>query len=298
MKHATFDNRTLITILLSAFALSGCGGPEPVTADRFERSDHLIAVIEGNVLESAQLEKIVTIDHSRLAAEVGSAMPPAKVLIFSNPVLESQILSLSPLAAIDLPLRVLAYESVTDNSTRIAFNSFDYIRSRYRLDDNPGLLSAFDNTLSVALEGIEQSDIQPFKDNSMQPDGIVTLDSPFNFEETVQRLVAAIDSQDDTVWFGRVDFQARGNDVGMELAPALLLLFGAPAPGARAMADAPTLGLDAFCQKLLIWEDDAGVVRVSFNDLLAIAERQGVPKTVALRVINRRLTSTFRGALE
>jgi uncharacterized protein (DUF302 family) len=64
------------------------------------------------------------------------------------------------------------------------------------------------------------------------------------------------------------------------------------------MADAPTLGLDAFCQKLLVWEDESGAVQVSFNDLLAIAERQDVPKAVALRVINRRLGSTFSGALE
>ena len=97
---------------------------------------------------------------------------------------------------------------------------------------------------------------------------------------------------------GKVDFQERAKDVGIELRPARLLLFGAPAPGAKAMADAPTLGLDAFCQKLLVWEDQAGVVQVSFNDLLAIAERQGVGKSVALRVINRRLKSTFSGALE
>ena len=75
-------------------------------------------------------------------------------------------------------------------------------------------------------------------------------------------------------------------------------MFGAPAPGAKAMAKAPTLGLDAFCQKLLVWEDAAGTVRVSFNDLLALADRQGVPKSLALRVINRRLKATFSEALE
>ena len=88
----------------------------------------------------------------------------------------------------------------------------------------------------------------------MQPDGIVALDSPFDFKTIVQRLVSAIDGQDDTVWFGRVDFQERGVENGIELPPALLLLFGAPAPGAKAMAEAPTLGLDVFCQKLLIWD--------------------------------------------
>ncbi len=285
-------------ILSLAFVFSGCGGPEPVTAGRYEASDSLISVMEGNVSGSAQLEKIVTIDHSRLGAEAGSVMPPAKVLIFSNRTLESQLVKINPLAAIDLPLRVLAYESVADNKTKVAFNSLEYISSRHNLEKHQDLKPIFDDTMSVVLQGVEQEQIQSFENDNMQPDGIVTLVSPLDFEGTVNRLVAAIDSQDDTVWFGKVDFQERGKDVGIELRPARLLLFGAPAPGAKAMADAPTLGLDAFCQKLLVWEDEAGVVHVSFNDLLAIAERQGVPKAVALRVINRRLKSTFSGALE
>jgi uncharacterized protein (DUF302 family) len=64
------------------------------------------------------------------------------------------------------------------------------------------------------------------------------------------------------------------------------------------MAEAPTLGLDAFCQKLLVWEDETGAVKVSFNDLLALADRQQAGKSPALRVINHRLTSTFEAALE
>ena len=298
MKDKTLRIAGWCIILSLAFIFSGCGGPESVTAGRYEASDSLISVLEGNVSGSAELEKIVTIDHSRLGVEAGSVMPPAKVLIFSNPTLESQLVKINSLAAIDLPLRVLAYESVADNKTRITFNSLEYISSRHNLDNHQDLKQIFDDTMSVVLQGVEQEQIQPFENENMQPDGIVTLVSPLDFDSTVKRLVAAIDGQDDTVWFGKVDFQDRGKDVGIELRPARLLLFGAPAPGAKAMADAPTLGLDAFCQKLLVWEDEEGVVQVSFNDLLAIAERQGVPKTVALRVINRRLKSTFIGALE
>ena len=62
------------------------------------------------------------------------------------------------------------------------------------------------------------------------------------------------------------------------------------------MAEAPTLGLDAFCQKLLVWEDQDGVVRISFNDLLALADRQGVKVNPALRLINFRLNREFEGA--
>jgi uncharacterized protein (DUF302 family) len=225
-------------------------------------------------------------------------MPPAKVLIFSDPKLEAELMLINPLAAIDLPLRVLAYESMPGPESRVIFNSFDYLESRYGLGDLPHLAAMFEASMSVALHGIAPEQIAAFENNTMQPDCIITISSSFDFETTIERVSAAIDSQDDTVWFGDVDFQARAKERGVDIAPARLLLFGGPAPGAKAMAKAPTLGLDGFCQKLLVWQDDAGETFVSFNDLLALADRQGVAKSVALRVINRRLQSVFSSALE
>ena len=224
-------------------------------------------------------------------------MPPAKVLIFSNSELDAMLVDIDPLIAIDRPLRALAYESASGEE-RVIFNSFEYLQPRYDLGNRPALKTAFDDSMAEVLRGIDSNQLAMFANDTMQPNGIITLASPFDFEETVARLTGAIDAQDDTVWFGRVDFQARAKEHGVDIEPALLLLFGGPAPGAKAMADAPTLGLDAFCQKLLVWQDESGAVSVSFNDLLAIAERQNVSKSLALRVINRRLSSTFEAALE
>jgi len=283
---------------LLVVALGGCGGPEPVTDERYEGPDSLFAILEDNVAASEMLEKIVDIDHSRLGAEAGSVMPPAKVLIFSNPELEAKLLAIEPLIAIDLPLRVLAYESMSDGSSRVTFNSFEYLQSRYGLGSLIELEALFDDSMAAALRGVGPGNLATFANDAMQPDGITTLDSPYDFETTVQRLTAAIDAQDDTVWFGTVDFQARAQEQGIVIGPSNLLLFGGPAPGAKAMAEAPTLGLDAFCQKLLVWQDEKGAVKVSFNELLALAERQGARKSPALRVINYRVASTFESALE
>ena len=98
--------------------------------------------------------------------------------------------------------------------------------------------------------------------------------------------------------FGRVDFTTRSAKYGVVLQPTVLILFGGPGPGGKAMESAPTLGLDAFCQKLLIWQDAGGTVHVTFNDLLALADRQKVSGGVPLRFINRRLKKTFSEALE
>lgn len=290
----------LVISALMFFMLSvmGCGGPEPVTANRYEGSDSLFATLVENVATSEGLERIADIDHSRLGAEAGSVMPPARVLIFSNPQLDAQLIQINPLIAIDLPLRVLAYESVPERSELVAFNSFEYLRSRYVLSDLPQLEALYQASMAEALHGIQPEQVSVIDNDMMQPDGIITIDSPFDFESTVEKLVAAIDAQDDTVWFGNVDFQARAKEQGIDIGPTRLLLFGGPAPGAKAMVEAPSLGLDAFCQKLLVWQDRSGAVKASFNDILAIAERLRVPKNIPLRVINRRLNSTFSAALE
>jgi uncharacterized protein (DUF302 family) len=282
-------------VLLGAAA---CGGPEEIASERYEEPDRLFATLDANLAANAELERIVDIDHSRLGAEAGSIMPPARVLLFSDPQLEARLLGIDPLIAIDLPLRVLAYEAGPGEGGSVIFNSFAYLRSRYQLEEMPDLTSRFEADLSAVLGDISPEEIATFDTDSMQPNGIVTLESRFDFATTVERVKGAIDAQDDTVWFGELNFQARAAEQGVEIAPTQLLLFGGPGPGAKAMAKAPTLGLDGFCQKLLVWQKPDGQVLVSFNDLLALADRQGVPKSPPLRVVNRRLQSTFGAALE
>ena len=294
--------RKMVAATLSAcFALllQGCSGGEPVSEDRYLASDQFIATIRDNVDRAAGLANVVDIDHSRLGHDAGSPMPPAQVLLFSDPEHETRIIQSNPLAALDLPFRVLAFEPGLGQKSRVIYNSFDYIASRYGLGGSSvaPLRAAYDDALAAATEGIPAPSLAEFADDNMQPDGIVTLDSPYDFEQTVARVRAAIEAQDDTVYFGTVDFQANAAGLGVDIPASYMILFGGPGPGGKAMAKAPTLGLDGFCQKFLIWEDRDGSIHLSFNDLLELADRQQVPKSLALRVIDFRLGRTFRKAL-
>ena len=258
----------------------------------------LFQTLEANVRANPRLQIIAEIDHSRLAAQAGSSMPPARVLIWSDPELEAAILKQAPLAAIDLPLRALAYEDEDSRSASVIANSFDYLVNRYALPNQAGLRDRYESAIATAMAGIPKTAIAQFLSDAMPGSGLVTLDSPFDYAITEKRIREAIDAQSDTVNFGIVDFAARSRKHGVELRPLRLILFGGPGPGGQAMSSAPTLGLDAFCQKLLVWEDADGHVHVTFNDLLAIAERQQVSVGIPLRVINWRLKSTFSDALE
>jgi len=283
-------------ITLFGFILSACSDSKPTSAERYEPVDALAETIIANLSSSPDLKLIADIDHSKLAAKTAAYMPPARVIIFSNIELEIRLLKENQLLGIDLPFKVLAYEDTEGNPSAI-YNSYDYLTSRYNLQDEPELLAAHHQIYKQALKEIDKSKFKTFSNDSMNPDGIITIDSIYDFKTTVERIHQAINAQEDTIEFGDIDYQLKAADLGEKIRPTTMILFGAPAPGAEAMRNSITLGLDAFCQKFLVWEDVMGNVHLSYNDLLAIADRQSVDKAIALRVIDYRLSKTFSSAL-
>ena len=271
---------------------------EGISESRYVEPDRLYQALADNVRANPEFEVIADIDHSRLAAKAGSSMPPAHVLIWSDPELEAAILRNNPLAGVDLPLRALAFEDQSTGRAAVIANTYDYVARRYSLPEDAAVRRRYEAAIAKAVRGIPDSAIARFSSDTMPDAGLVTLESTHDFEATERRIQGAIDAQSDAVTFGRVDFAARVREHGVVLNPTVLILFGAPGPGGKAMESAPTLGLDAFCQKLLIWQDASGTVHVTFNDLLALADRQQVSGGIPLRLINRRLKNTFSEALE
>jgi uncharacterized protein (DUF302 family) len=283
------------SLLLLATACSR--NTETIPESRYVEPDKLYQTLEANVRANPEFELIVDIDHSRLAAKADSSMPPAHVLIWSDPELEAAILKHNPLAAVDLPLRALAFEDQGTGRAAVIANSYEYLARRHSLPQEEAIRARYDTAIAKAMKGIPDGAIARFPSDSMPDAGLVTLESAHDFATTEKGILDAINAQSDTVSFGRVDFAARSKKHGVALQPTVLILFGGPGPGGKAMGSAPTLGLDAFCQKLLIWQDAGGTVRVTFNDLLALAERQKVSGGIPLRLINHRLKETFSTAL-
>lgn len=271
--------------------------PKSIDVSRYVEPDRLFQALVANVRGCTEFEVIVDIDHSRLGALSGSPMPPSHVLIWSNPRLEAQILSINPVAAVDLPLRILAYEDQATGRAAVIYNSYEFVARRHSLPEDSSLREGYESAVAKVTRGISDAAIKLFASDDMPDTGLVTLKSPHDFATTKKRCQSAIHARSDTVDFAEVDFEARSRAYGVELRPLQLILFGGPQPGGKAMASAPTLGLDAFCQKLLIQEDNEGTVHVTFNNLLALAKRQGVSAGLPLRVINRNLQKGFSRAL-
>ena len=271
---------------------------QPIDKDRFIEPDRLYKIIEANLQNQEKYEIIVDIDHARLAQKAGSPMPPAHVLLWSDPELETEILKHNPMAAVDLPLRILAFEDSLTGNEAVITNSFDFIMNRHNLTENRDMKERYKIAILKATQGIPSQSIRNFDSTPMLDKGLVTLNSPYDFNRTKTLILDAIKAQNDTIVFGTIDFTERAKKFSVDLQPIYLILFGAPGPGGKAMSSAPILGLDAFCQKILIWKDSTGNVHVTFNDLIILAEYQKVSSGIPLRIINHRVKKTFSEALK
>lgn len=76
-----------------------------------ETMDRLEALVEEK-----GMSVFARIDHRANAESVGRSMPDSQVLIFGNPKAGTPIMLQDPAAALDLPLRVLAYSDPGGNT--------------------------------------------------------------------------------------------------------------------------------------------------------------------------------------
>src|SRR6266516_3185561 len=81
---------------------------------------------------SRNLTLFAQIDHSDLARGAGLTMQEAHVLIFGNPKGGTPLMIASPLLALDLPLKVLVWQSA-DGQVWVSTNSGAYLGERYAL---------------------------------------------------------------------------------------------------------------------------------------------------------------------
>ena len=102
---------------------------------------------------------------------------------------------------------------------------------------------------------------------------LVELKSPAGFARTVQQLVSAIESAGMTV-FARFDHAAGAAQVGLQMPPTTVLVYGNPKAGTPLMLQAPLFALD-LPLKVLVREDD-GITWVAFHPILAQAHLAGL----------------------
>ncbi len=105
--------------------------------------------------------------------------------------------------------------------------------------------------------------------------GIITKVSKVSFEQTYQQLRTVIENNPNLKIIAELDHQKNAGSVDLKLNPTRIILFGNPRLGTPLMQNAQTIGLD-LPQKILVYQEEDGTVKVAYNDPLYLKNRHTV----------------------
>src|SRR2546421_4437265 len=114
----------------------------------------------------------------------------------------------------------------------------------------------------------------PGSDSLPITEGLSSIRSSFGPKETIDRLVADIGAKGLQV-FARIDHAAGAAEVGLNLRPTELIIFGNARGGTPLIQSAQTIGID-LPLKALVWQDAANKTWLSYNGPGWIARRHGI----------------------
>jgi uncharacterized protein (DUF302 family) len=85
-----------------------------------------------SLAEEKGMKVFAVIDHSGEAKQAGLQLRETKVVIFGSPQAGTPVMDAIPLAALDLPLKVLVWSE--DGQTKLAYTAPSTLAARYGLD--------------------------------------------------------------------------------------------------------------------------------------------------------------------
>jgi len=86
------------------------------------------------------------IDHSGVAERAGVQMPESKLVMFGKPNVGATVMVAAPLAALDIPLKVLVWEDGS-GAVSVSYNSPGFMAERHHLEG--ALRAPFDAVESI-----------------------------------------------------------------------------------------------------------------------------------------------------
>lgn len=104
-----------------------------------------------HVLQQQGVTIYARIDQQTEAGNTGLHLAPLEFILFGKPKAGGPLMLANPLAALDLPLKVIAWED-QQQKVWLAYNDAAYVRERYDLPETISAPLNLDPIVSKALE--------------------------------------------------------------------------------------------------------------------------------------------------
>ena len=124
---------------------------EPVITKLSPRSVADTVTRLSELVQAEGLKLFIVVDHSGEAEAVGLELRDTKLVIFGNPQAGTPVMQAAPLAALDLPLKVLVWAD--GEQTKVSYTATSELAARHGLSDELAARLAAIDRLTDALVG-------------------------------------------------------------------------------------------------------------------------------------------------
>lgn len=115
------------------------------------KSDYSIRETVRRIIAQIEEEKwhvFAHIDHAKEGREKGMDLRPTELILFGNPKIGTKIMQDRQISAIDLPMKLLAWEDESGQS-HITYNDMNWLKQRHALTDDETI-----KTIATVVENI------------------------------------------------------------------------------------------------------------------------------------------------
>lgn len=131
-----------------------------------------------------------------------------------------------------------------------------------------------DNLIRVKASDSVKETTYDRLESSYDNNNLINIKASNNVKETTDRLESFLTEKGLTI-FARINHAEGAKQIGTDLRPTELLIFGNPKAGTPLMQCQQTIGID-LPLKILIWQDENGQVWLTYNNPEYLASRHGL----------------------
>lgn len=262
---------------LAVFVMSCKGSSEKKDISKIEEtiSPGLIFTTTDDLTEATEnfekyvstdrtLEVSTEINHVENAKNVDLDLDFNRVYFIDNPRYSIPLIVENPLMALEFPIRIGFYDVRGDKF--IVARSEDYFLKRYKLPKSAALRSIGALSETFLKQSSKAAYTQNSPIDSLENNGIITLKSDKNYEESVASIKQVIEDNENLSLFESKDFAKDAEEIGVELQPLHLLMFGNPKAGTQLMQQNANFSIDLPI-KVIVQETEDETVMIHFQDI-------------------------------
>lgn len=195
-----------------------------------------------------------------------------KMILFSNPELETPLINENPEMGLEFPTRLLTYED-RGKYVLVAYNNTEYLSRMYGLN-NMGAIQNMEASLSNIVSNATDN-VTLKNGTAIAGKNTLSASSRNSFAETYNRLRNAIADSEDMNLIAEVDHQANSWTIGGDIRPNKVLIFTTGEMEADLIDRYQVSSVD-LPVRILVWEDEDGKTQISYQDLETLIYRHQI----------------------